>query len=305
MVHNGCMPVPRPSHRPSFGQRDSYREVLSEGYAQGRLNDEEFARRTDAATSATSLERLEELIADLPRGELPVPVARGRGKAGASAGRGGREGARTMRQALVAVMTAAALVGLTGGVVAAPLIDDPQSGDRGSSDGDTTADDAQVPSTTPAFAHDDVIRAFDLAADYEEVSRVLVSGTTAQLHVPTASGTTYDVVTADRQGRVSTEPGGTYGEAESGARFDPAQIDPQEIAAMAVRASTVYAGATGLDGNSADRLDLGAPGAGTEYAGVEPGSPVVRVSLDLGDYGDGGGTVIWTSDGQRVLEVLE
>ena len=77
---------------------------------------------------------------------------------------------------------------------------------------------------------------------------------------------------------------------------------------MAVRASTVYAGATGLDGNSADRLDLGAPGC---RHGVrrrsKPGSPVVRVrgSLDLGDYGDGGGTVIWTSDGQRVLEVLE
>lgn len=299
------MPVPRPSHRPSFGQRDSYREVLSEGYAQGRLNDAEFSRRTEEALAATSLERLEELVTDLPRGDLPVPAARGRGHDGASAGRGGRGGTRTVRQSVGAVMTVAVLVGLAGGVFAAPLIDDPQPGDRGSTDGDMTAEDAQAPGTTPAFAYDDVIRAFDLAADYEEVSRVLVSGTTAQLHVPTESGTTYDVVTADQQGRVSTEPGGTYGEAEPGARFDPVQIDPQEIAAMAVRASTVYAGATGLDGNSADRLDLGAPGAGTGYAGVEPDSPVARVSLDLGDYGDGGGTVIWTSDGQRVLEVLE
>ena len=305
MIHNGTMSIPRPSERPSFGQRDSYREVLSEGYAQGRLNDAEFSRRTEEALAALSLRRLEELIDDLPRGALPVPVERGHGNAGAEAARGGRRGARTARRSLVAVMTAAALVGLTSGLVAGPLIDDRQTGDRASVDGDTTADDTQASSTTSAFAYDDVIRAFDLAADYEEVSRVLITGTSAQLHVPTASGTTYDVVTADQQGRVSTEPGGTYGEEDPGARIDPAAIDPQEIAAMAARASRVFAGTTGLDGNSSDRLDLGAPGAGTEYAGVEPGAPVVRVSLSLGDYGDGGGTVIWTPDGERVLEVRE
>ena len=70
------MSIPRPSERPSFAQRDAYRDILSEGYAQGRLDDAEFARRTGAAVAATSLARLEGLIADLPRGDLPVPVQR-------------------------------------------------------------------------------------------------------------------------------------------------------------------------------------------------------------------------------------
>ncbi|MGO1655559.1 MAG: hypothetical protein ACTHYJ_11770, partial [Brevibacterium yomogidense] len=78
-----------------------------------------------------------------------------------------------------------------------------------------------------------------------------------------------------------------------------------EIAAMVVRAPDVYAETTGNDGNTASTLDMGAPGSGTEYAGVKTGSPVVRVLLDLGDYGDGGGTVTWTPDGERVVEVRE
>lgn len=70
MGDNGTMSIPRPAERPSFGQRDAYRDLLSEGHAQGRLDDAEFARQTEAAASATSLQRLEELIADLPRGGL-------------------------------------------------------------------------------------------------------------------------------------------------------------------------------------------------------------------------------------------
>lgn len=295
------MPVPRPSHRPSFGQRDAYRDLLSEGYAQGRLDDAEFARRAEAAQTATSLERLEELIADLPRGDVPLPVARGRGGAPGGAGQRRR---RAASRSVLSLVTAAALVGLAGGIFAGPFMAEAQSGDSAEAGDRTSDDDGSAPSTTPSFAHDDVIRAFDLAADYEQISRIIISGTSVQLHVPTASGTTFDVVTADQRGGVSTDPGGTYGEGEPDARFDPSALDPEEVAAMVVRAPDVYAETTGEDGNAASRLDLGAPGSGTAYAGVRPGSPVVRVSLELGDYGDGGGTVTWTPDGGRVLEVL-
>lgn len=298
------MPVSRRSDRPSFRQRDSYRDVLSDGYAHGRLNDAEFARRTEEALVATSLELLEELIGDLPRGALPVPVERGRGDARGTAGQGRR---RSPAQAAVAVVTAAALAGLAGGIIAGPFMAEAQQqGEHRTAAGDTPADDeGQLSSTEPSFAYDDVMRAFGLAADYEEVSRIVVSGTSAQLHVPTSSGTTYDVVTADQQGRVSTEPGGTYGEGEPNVRIDPSAIDQEEVAAMVTAAPDVFAATTGNDGHSAARLNLGVPGPGTEYAGVEPGSPVVRVTLELGDYGAGGGTVTWTPDGERVLEVVE
>ena len=201
-------------------------------------------------------------------------------------------------------MTAAALVGITGGLIAGPFMAEAQpAGDE--EPGGAGADAADQSSTTPSFAYDDVIRAFDLAAEYDEVSRIHISGTTAQLHVPTSSGTTYDIVAVDQSGRVSAEPGGTYGDGVPDARFDPSAIDPAEIAAMVVRAPEVYAETTGNDGNTATTLDMGAPGSGIEYAGVEPGSPVVRVMLDLRDYGDGGGTVSWTPDGERVVEVRE
>lgn len=305
------MSIPRPAERPSFGQRDAYRDLLSEGYAQGRLDDAEFARRTEAAASATSLQRLEELIADLPRGGLPVPVERGRGHTedrdsqGRNAqGSAGRRRGRTPLQATLAVVTAAALVGITGGLIAGPFMAEAQqAGDQEVED--ASADGAELSSTTPSFAYDDVIRAFDLAAEYDEVSRIHISGTTAQLHVPTSSGTTYDIVAADQAGRVTTDPGGTYGEGVPDARFDPSAIDPEEVAAMVVQAPDVYAETTGNDGNTASTIDMGAPGSGIEYAGVEPGTSVVRVTLELGDYGDGGGTVTWTPDGERVVEVLE
>lgn len=201
-------------------------------------------------------------------------------------------------------MTAAALVGITGGLIAGPFMAEAQqAGDLETED--ASADGAEQSSTTPSFAYDDVIRAFDLAAEYDEVSRIHISGTTAQLHVPISSGTTYDIVAVDQAGRVSTGPGGTYGEGVPDARFDPSAIDPEEIAAMVVRAPDVYAETTGNDGNTASTLNMGAPGSGTEYAGVKTGSPVVLVLLDLGDYGDGGGTVTWTPDGERVVEVRE
>ncbi|WP_198392155.1 DUF1707 SHOCT-like domain-containing protein [Brevibacterium yomogidense] len=315
------MSIPRPSERPSFGQRDAYRDVLSEGYAQGRLNDEEFRRRSDEAAAATSLRRLEELIADLPRGDLPVPAAQIRGPA--------RRNAATAEQTSAArrmlLLVAALLVGSLGGFLAgsaalharaADTVDtDTRAVGTGEADGreaDTDADGAEADTdegNPRAGAHGDIgygdaMRAAELAAGQDEMSRLTLSDSSASAHVPTAAGTTYDIVSIDEDGSVSTDPGGTYGESENG-RFDASVVDPDLFAAMVLAAPDVYAQTTGSTALAAARLDLHVPVAGLEYAGVEPGDPVVSVQLGVDEYGSGGGTVVWSTDGTRILEVIE
>jgi hypothetical protein len=64
---------PQAGHRPSFLQRESYRQAITEAYADGRLDDDTFAERIRAVDGARSLARLEALITDLPRQGIPVP----------------------------------------------------------------------------------------------------------------------------------------------------------------------------------------------------------------------------------------
>lgn len=318
------MSIPRPSERPSFGQRDAYRDVLSEGYAQGRLNDEEFRRRSDEAASATSLRRLEELIADLPRGDLPVPAAQIRGPARRNAVKDEQTSAARRMLLLVAALLVGSLGGFLAGSAAlharaAGTVDtDTRAVGTGEADGrggDTAADgpdaaDGDSDEGNPrAGVHGDIgygdaMRAAELAADQDEMSRLTLSDTSASADVPTAAGTTYDIVSIDADGTVSTDPGGTYGESEDG-RFDASFVDPDLFAAMVLAAPDVYAQTTGNTAFAATRLDLHVPGAGLEYAGVEQGEPVVSVRLGVDEYGSGGGTVVWSVDGTSVLEVVE
>lgn len=315
------MSIPRPTERPSFGQRDAYRDVLSEGYAQGRLHDDEFRRRVDEAAAASSLGRLEELIADLPRGDLPVPAAQIRAAA--------RREANTARQTSSArrglAVTAAVLVGALGGFLAGSAVLHARAPDTVAADTTATDSDAEDTDTdtdaTDAGGSDgggsdgegawgdvsygDVIRAAELAADQDELSRLTVSDTTASVHVPTEAGTTYDVVSAHENGRITTRPGGTYGDDEADARIDDSVIDGDTLAAMILAAPDVYATTTGNTAHAAATLDVHVPTRSLEYAGVEPGTPVVQVRLGMDEYGSGGGTVVWTVDGTRVLQVIE
>src|SRR5690606_2182565 len=64
----------------------------------------------------------------------------------------------------------------------------------------------------------------------------------------------------------------------------------------------IYATTTGSTGHPATRLDVRTPTV--DYAGVAPDEPVIRVQLGLDEYGGGGGAVVWTLDGSRVLEVV-
>lgn len=315
------MPIPRPSERPSFAQRDAYREVLSDGYAQGRLGDADFRTRLDAAAQATTLRDLEELIADLPRGELPIPEAQHYGSARREADVVPRASKTRRGLAVAASVLVGGLVGFLGG--SATLFydsDDPgdtragdsaahgaeadPGGDSAGNDGDDADSDSAGADSgmLGPVSYDDVHRAAQLAADQDEWTGVIVSESSAEVHVPTESGDAYDVVSVDEDGDLTTQPGGTYGEDRAGAPVDGAPIDGEALAAMVVAAPQVYADAMGETAHPASRIEVRIPDRA--FSGVAPDEPVVRVLLGTDEYGGGGGTILWTLDGDRVLEVV-
>lgn len=324
--HNEPMPHPRPSERPSFAQRDAYRDVLSDAFAQGRLNDQEFSRRLDRAASATVLGDLEELVADLPRGDLPVPAEQIRRPAREHEERTRRTSSARRGLALAAAVLVGGLAGFLGGsaaiypntgtsgaddavaagseVTAGVVADDAAVGDSAADD---SADDASATDDSPearAFSgvsYGAAQRAAQLAADHGDLTGLTVTGASASVHVPTEAGTTYDVVTITQDGAITTEPGGTYGE-EADVQLPGDRIDGEKLASMILAAPEIYATTTGSTGHPATRLDVRAPTV--DYAGVAPDEPVIRVQLGLDEYGGGGGAVVWTLDGSRVLEVV-
>lgn len=71
-------PVPSSQMRVSDAERHEIAEQLSQHYADGRLDDEEFNERVSAAMAAKTRADLEPLLFDLPRldqGDQPVPTS--------------------------------------------------------------------------------------------------------------------------------------------------------------------------------------------------------------------------------------
>lgn len=61
--------------RPSNADRYRAVDMLSAGFAEGRLDGDEHGRRVEEVLRATSYERLYELTRDLPAGPFPLPYA--------------------------------------------------------------------------------------------------------------------------------------------------------------------------------------------------------------------------------------
>ena len=60
--------------RASHAERDSTADVLKAGYAEGRLDQQEFDRRMGLAQSAVTQGELQRLIGDLPGGAFTEPA---------------------------------------------------------------------------------------------------------------------------------------------------------------------------------------------------------------------------------------
>ncbi|GAA4282538.1 hypothetical protein GCM10022261_00690 [Brevibacterium daeguense] len=297
------MRTPRPTERPSFAQREAYRKVLAEGYAQGRLNEQELARRAGAAVHASTLADLEELIADLPRGSLPVPIEpaqRPRKRPGDGPTR--RTGGRRAR-----VLIAAALVGAFGGWVVGNITLDIQQAEAAAialEELEREADgDGEDGLLNPALDSAQVFRVHAHAMDQEEASRIIIRGNGSTIDVPLEDRTIYNTVQVASDGSVKTRPGGTYEDEYPQAYFAPSALDPAVLATMVEKAPEIYEDVTGQAAHPTVALEVRA--ASNEYAGVAQGDPVVLARLGRDEYQSGGGAVVWTMTGEEILAVYE
>lgn len=62
------------SMRPSFGERDAFRSALSQAYADGRIDDEEFARRSSLVETGRGADELRRALKDLPQPDVRFPI---------------------------------------------------------------------------------------------------------------------------------------------------------------------------------------------------------------------------------------
>lgn len=301
MGDNDGMSTPRLSERPSFVQRDAYRDVLSDGYAQGRLADEDFDERLQRVHEADHLSDLESLIADLPRGDLPVPVGRTGGPAsGDGTGAGDppslSRGSRILALALVGIpLVAGVCLGVVTGSAGNAHESAPDAGVR------------EEPGSTESevLEYRDVARGVEFVAQQDAPTSVSISPGMAHLEVPTEDGTAYDRVTLLRDGSVSSDPGTLYEDEEAPPLVDADDLDTDVLAAIVLAAPQVYEEVVGEAPLPVDRLSISAELFADGYAGLDAEEAVVTVWFSTDEYGAGGGRVAYELDGSRVLEVTE
>lgn len=301
MGDNGLMSTPRLSERPSFAQRDAYRDVLSDGFAQGRLADEDFDVRLQLVHEADRLSDLESLISDLPRGDLPVPVGSAGGPgSGAGAGVAGMPALSRGSKVLALVLVGIPLVaGVCLGAVTVAARNAQQPASDAGIVGVVDAEESEV------LEYRDVARGVEFVAQQDAPTTVRMSPGMVHLEVPTEDGTAYDSVVLLRDGRVSSDPGTVYADEEAPPLVDADDLDADVLAAIVMAAPQVYEEHVGEVPLPVDRLSISADHVDDGYAGFDAEEPVVTVWFSTDEYGAGGGRVVYALDGSRVLEVTE
>lgn len=260
------------SLRPSFTERDAFRDAVAQAYAEGRLDDDAFARRQEQLERAVTIGDLEEAVDDLPSSYIevatrssdhPVPLTAHRPRWG--------------RRVFLGIGAAAVGFGLAGGIGAARgLLPSIQSLSLPSLGGVDT------------FAVGGLAEPFAWLEKHEYVTYtdVTLHGDAfyARALVP-GRKTAVDYINMIRSDAPSTRP---YGLLSAGAQtFTLDQVTWDRIPEMARVAPDV----------------LGSRGKVTHII-IEPNQAhgaAIRAYVDGDAYGAGGGIVEWTPDGSAIL----
>jgi hypothetical protein len=272
--------------RPSFAERDSFRAALSQAYADGRIDDDEFERRSTLVETGVHAADLREALADLPQPEVEFPTTLTRAEALDRRRRLQATGApKYGRRALLA--GGAAVLGF---VVAGGL--GRVFGDSGGSDAD---DDAAAGAAEPAgdFVHDSTA----LNAFIEKVKgKGYTHFMTIDIYPHNVQATArslksmsgIDVLSDYGDGKVEADPAGHLPNDVELFALDDFAVDL--IPAMAREAQKKLGGQNGVH----VMLNMG-PGHIDDHM-----EPMITVYIEGGDYGEGAGQVVWTGDGKQL-----
>lgn len=268
--------------RPSFGEREAFRSALAQAYAEGRIDDAEFGRRSTAVESAANVDGLRRALADLPQPSVVFPSI-GSGDDTARLGGPADPTASTPRRVVLGLAAAALGFVVAGGPgrlidVIGPRVPDslPDAGD---------VIDPATDYLRNAAAIDE---ALDHLVDrgYEE----FVSLDFYDNHLSVAARSIsdrrgIDGVSVFSLDDIDTRPSGQFEEGrETLSRSDVKSAIIVEMARVAPAMTE---------------------GTGPGHAGISLGSDglTAAVYVEGNEYGVGGGRVEWTVDGTEVISI--
>ncbi len=263
------------SLRPSFAERDAFRELLSTSYADGRLDDEQFRMRQGLVDEAATIEDLLVLAEGLPLDGVVLPQT-----AEPIAADDAERRWRPRAGVLIAAAAAAAALGFL------------TAGGLGGSDRDITSasasEDAPMAAPQPLAAggltemlawlennHYDQIETIVCYPDRLDVV-ALVPGRDRAL----------DAISWTQTGDPEVSPDSTLSDSDD--LFALHDVDYSVLPAAVAAAPDVVGSATEVSSASIR---------------VESGEPRLSVYVSGDEYGEGSGYATWSPDGQQLLQV--
>lgn len=271
--------------RPSFVERDAFRSALSSAYADGRIDDEEFERRSALIETGNHASDLQRALADLPRPEVEFPTTLTRAEALRRRRLQRTSGARAVSRRLLLTGGAAALGFVVAGGASRLFGSDSQAVDT--SDSDSSEVDFI---SDPAALEEVLTKVKDKG--YTHFREIFIDPDVLQASARSLkSSRGIDSITVYGRADPDITPSSRLGEGDRLFALDDFALDL--VPAMAQAAARKLGSREGL------RVELR-----TESdASSSKAEPVISVQIAGGDYGEGGGELRWTGDGTELISI--
>lgn len=277
--------------RPSFAERDAFRTALATAFADGRIDGEEFERRSTLIETGSRASDLQKALEDLPRPEVEFPTTLTRAEAIERRRTKGQRGSPKLSRRLL----------LAGGAAAFGFV---VAGGLGELFGGDSADAQSTDAEEPAAAFID-----DPAALQSVLKNVEDKGYThfAQISIG------QDVFAA-RARSLKTSSGADsltdYGDgdlaiADSGHLSKDTDLFTLGEFALDLIPAMSQAAQRELGGTTTARVELGVERGprGQDGRGEPVVEPVITVTVEGGEYGKDGGHLRWTGDGKELISI--
>lgn len=278
--------------RPSFVERDAFRSALSAAYADGRIDDQEFARRSTLIETGNHASDLQRALTDLPQPEVEFPTTLTRAEALKRRRSLRASGAPTLSRRLLLAGGAAALGFIVAGGASRLFGSDSQAveaSDTGSgSDSDSEPEVDFI--SDPAALKEVLTKVED--EGYTHFREIFIDPDVLQAGTRSLkSSRGIDSITVYGREDPEITPRGRLGESDRLFTLDDFALDL--IPAMARAAQKELGSRQGVRVEMRTESD----------ASSSEAEPVISVQIAGGDYGEGGGELRWTGDGKELISI--